>query len=324
MIKNREDVGRSYFDDPNAFIECSNRMDDVYHNIDDYNPSRQIKILIVFDDMIAEIMANKNFQAVIKELFIRCRKLNISLVFITQSYFSVPKDVRLNSTDYLIMKINNRKHLQNIAINHSGDIDYNDFVRIYKVCTRKPCSFLTIDTILPASDPLRFRKNLLLFIKMTVTDQLKIIDNKIKANQAQNDLDRLAANISAYSSGNLRKYEYLTGKDLGYKPSVFEQAKFDYYPLGNIFLKGLDKYDKKEGLFKRLENIKDKSEELLNAFSAANKVSNAAKNENDYNYDPKYAFYLFFRSFEKFKGMVSLDSKHGELKKFYKLLSDWF
>ena len=79
MIKNREDVGRSYFDDPNAFIECSNRMDDVYHNIDDYNPSRQIKILIVFDDMIAEIMANKNFQAVIKELFIRCRKLNIHL-----------------------------------------------------------------------------------------------------------------------------------------------------------------------------------------------------------------------------------------------------
>ena len=222
------------------------------------------------------------------------------------------------------MKINNRKELQNIAFNHSGDIDYNNFVRIYKACTRKPCSFLTIDTILPASDPLRFGKNLLLFIKMTVTDQLKIIDNTIKANQAQNDLDRLAANISAYSSGDLRKYEYLTGKDLGYKPSVFVQAKFDYYPLGNIFLKGLDKFDKKEGLFKRLENIKDKNEELLNAFSAANKVSNAAKNENDYNYDLKYAFYLFFRSFEKFKEMVSLDSKHGELKKFYKLLSDWF
>ena len=160
MIKNREDVGRSYFDDPNAFIECSNRMDDVYHNIDDYNPSRQIKILIVFDDMIAEIMANKNFQAVIKELFIRCRKLNISLVFITQSYFSVPKDVRLNSTHYLIMKINNKRELQNIAINHSADIDYQDFKKIYRECTKEPYNFLTIDTTLPDSDPLRFRKKL--------------------------------------------------------------------------------------------------------------------------------------------------------------------
>ena len=84
-------------------------MDDVYENIDDYNPNRQRKILIVFDDMIADIMTNKKFQAIIKELFIRCRKLNISLVFITQSYFSVPKDVRLNSTHYLIMKINSRK-----------------------------------------------------------------------------------------------------------------------------------------------------------------------------------------------------------------------
>ena len=87
--------------------------------------------------------------------------MNISLDFITQSYFFVPKDVRSNSRHYLIMKINNRKELQNIAINHSADIDYNDFVRIYRECTRKPYSFLTIDTTLPASDPLRFRKNLL-------------------------------------------------------------------------------------------------------------------------------------------------------------------
>ena len=83
---------------------------------------------------------------------------------------------------------------------------------------------------------------------MTVTDQLKIIDNKIKANQAQYDLDRLAAKISAYSSGDLRKYEYLTGEDLGYKPSVVEQAKFNYSPLRKIFNKGLTKEDKKEGL----------------------------------------------------------------------------
>ena len=85
---------------------------------------------------------------------------------------------------------------------------------------------------------------------MTVTAQFKVIDNKIKANQAQYDLDRLAAKISAYSSGDLRKYEYLTGEDLGYKPSVFEQGKFDYSPLGNIFTKRLDKDDQKEGLLR--------------------------------------------------------------------------
>ena len=89
---------------PNAFIECSNTMDGVDENIDYYNPSRKRKILIVFDDMIADIMTNKKFQAIIKELFIRCRKVNISLVFITQSYFFVQKDVRLNSTHSLITK----------------------------------------------------------------------------------------------------------------------------------------------------------------------------------------------------------------------------
>ena len=103
---------------------------------------------------------DKKFQAKIKELFIRCRKLTISLVFITQSYFSIPKDVRLNSTNYLIMKINNKRQLQNIAINHSADIDYRDFIKIYRECIKEPYSFLAIDTTLPASDPLRFRKNL--------------------------------------------------------------------------------------------------------------------------------------------------------------------
>ena len=135
-------------------------MNDVYENIDHYNPNRKIKILIVIDDMIADIMTNKKFQSIIKELFIRCRKLNISFVFITQPYFSVPKDVRLNSTHYLIMKINNKRELQNIAINHSADIDYQNFMKIYRECTREPYNFLTIDTTLSSSNPLRFRKNL--------------------------------------------------------------------------------------------------------------------------------------------------------------------
>ena len=130
LIKRREDVGIKHVNNPNTFIECSNTMDDVYENIHDYNPGRKRKILIVFDDMIADIMNNKKFEAIIKELFIRYRKPNVSLVFITQSYFSVPKDVRLNSTHYLIMKINNRRELQKIAINHSANIDYQDFVKI--------------------------------------------------------------------------------------------------------------------------------------------------------------------------------------------------
>ena len=102
---------------------------------------------MVFDDMIGDIMTNKKFQAIIKELFIRCRKLNISLVFITQSYFSVPKDVRLNTTHYFIMKINNKRELQNIKINHSTNIDYQDSKEIYRECTKEPYNFLTIDTV---------------------------------------------------------------------------------------------------------------------------------------------------------------------------------
>ena len=113
---------------------------------------------------------------------------------------------------------------------------------------------------------------------MTLTDQFKIIDNKIKASQAKYDLYRLAAKISTYSSGDLRKYEYLTGEDLGYKLSVLEKEKLDYSPLGNIFSKEMTEEGKKEGLFTRLENINDKNEELLNEFSATNKVSKAAKN----------------------------------------------
>ena len=105
--KNIKNVGIKLVNNPNAFIECPNTTDDVYENIHDYNPNRKRKILSIFDDIIADIITNKKFQAIIKELFIRCRKLDISLVFITQSYFSLQKDVRLNLAHYLIMKTNN-------------------------------------------------------------------------------------------------------------------------------------------------------------------------------------------------------------------------
>ena len=118
-------------------------MTDGYENIDDYNPirKRKRKRLIVFDDMIVDIMKNRRFQAMIKELFIRRRKLNISLIFITQSYFSVPKDARLNTTHYFIMKISGKIELQKIPRNHSADIDYKDFMNIYRERTKEPFNF---------------------------------------------------------------------------------------------------------------------------------------------------------------------------------------
>ena len=159
LIRKRENAGIKILNNPNTFIEYSNTMDHVYNNIDYYNPKRRRKILFAFDDMIADIMTNKIFQAIIKELFIRCKKLNMSLVFITQSYFNIPKEVRLNSTHYLIMNIHSKRELQQIAINHSADIDYNDFLKIYRNCTNEPYSFFTIDTTLPADTPMRLRKN---------------------------------------------------------------------------------------------------------------------------------------------------------------------
>ena len=136
-------------------------MEYVYKNIEDYNPVKKRKVLIVFDDMIADMINNKKLNPVVTELFIRGRKLNISIVFIAQSYFKVPKDVRLNSTHFSILKTPNKRELQQTALNHSSDIDFKDFMRIYKKCTAKPYVFLVNDTTLPSDDPLRFIKNLL-------------------------------------------------------------------------------------------------------------------------------------------------------------------
>ena len=117
LINKRESVGLKHFNDPKAFIEYSNDMHDVYKKIDSYNHEKENKILIVFDDMIADMINNKQLNSIVTELFIRGRKLCISLVFITQSYFKVPKDVRLNTTHFFIMKILNKRELQQIALN---------------------------------------------------------------------------------------------------------------------------------------------------------------------------------------------------------------
>ena len=160
LINKRESVGINHLNDPKAFIEYSNNMHNVYKNLDNYNPDKENKILIVFDDMIADMINNKKLNSIVIELFIRCRKLNISLVFISESYFKVLKDVGNNSTHFFIIKIPNKRELQQTAINHSSDINTGDFIEIYRKCTDKPYSFLVIDATLLSNNPLRFRKNL--------------------------------------------------------------------------------------------------------------------------------------------------------------------
>ena len=160
LINKRERVGINHLNNPKAFIEYSNDMYDVYKNIDNYNPDKENKILVVFDDMIADKINNRKLTSIVTEFSIRGRKLNISLIFITQSYFKVPKEVRNNSTHFFITKIPNKRELMQIAINHSSDINTKDFIEIYRKCTDKPYSFLVIDTTLPSNNSLRFRENL--------------------------------------------------------------------------------------------------------------------------------------------------------------------
>ena len=126
-------------------------MDDVLDDINNYNKNRDKKVLIVFDDMIADIEYNKKIKY-------RARKINVSIVFITQSYFRALKDARLNSTHYILMKIGNKKELKRIAEEKSGHLDYKDFLKIYNHCTREPYSFILIDARPTAS--VTFKKTL--------------------------------------------------------------------------------------------------------------------------------------------------------------------
>ena len=123
LIKKSESTELKHFSDPKAFIKYSNDIQDVYKTIYEYNTDKERKILIVFDDMIADMINNKMQNLIVTELFIRGRKLNISLVFITQSYFNAQKDPRLNSTHFFIMKIPNKRELQQTALNHLSDIN---------------------------------------------------------------------------------------------------------------------------------------------------------------------------------------------------------
>ena len=168
LINKRESAGINHFKDPEAFIEYSNDMHDVYKNISYYNPNKENKILIAFDDLIADMIQNKKLNSIVTELFIRGRNLNISLIFITQSYFKVPKDVRLNTTHFLISKIPNRRELQQIAINYSSDISTKDFENIYRKCTAKPYCFFVNDTTLKEKQLKYQLYHLVKFINMNI------------------------------------------------------------------------------------------------------------------------------------------------------------
>ena len=156
LINKRESIGFNYFNDPKA----SNDMQDVHKNIDEYNTDKEFKILIAFDDMSADMINNKKLNSVITGLYIRGRKLSIFLAFITQSYFKVPKDVRLNSTHFFIMKIPNKRELKQGALNHSSSFNSKNFIKIYKKCTAEPYYFLVNDATLASDNSLRFRKNI--------------------------------------------------------------------------------------------------------------------------------------------------------------------
>ena len=150
LINKRESIGLKHFNDPKAFIEHWKDMQEVYKKIDEYNADKKRKIFIVFDGIIADMINNKKLNTIITKLFIRGRKLNIYLVFITQSYFKVPEDVRLNSNHFFVVKIPNKRKLQQIALNHSSDINSKDFIKIGKECT----------ATLATDNPIRFRKNI--------------------------------------------------------------------------------------------------------------------------------------------------------------------
>ena len=141
LIKKRESTALKHFNDPKAFIEYSNDVQDVYKDIDEYDIDKEGKILVAFDDMIADMINNKKLNSTVTELFIKRRKLNISLVFITQSYFKVPKDVRLNITHFFITKIPNKRELQQTTLNHSSNISTKGFIKIHKKYTAEPYRF---------------------------------------------------------------------------------------------------------------------------------------------------------------------------------------
>ena len=158
LIKKRESTALRYFSDSKAFIEYFNDMDDIYENIEEYNPNKRWKILVIFDNMIADVLSNKKLNLIVNELFIRGRKLNKTCFYHT-TVLRCSENIRLNSAYYFVMKIANKRELQQIVFNHSLDIDFKDFMNLYKKYTAKPYSFLVTDTALASDNSSCFRNN---------------------------------------------------------------------------------------------------------------------------------------------------------------------
>ena len=242
---------------------------DIYKNIEKYNPNKKPKILIVLDGMVADMLSNIKLNPVGTE----GSELNISLAFITQSYFHVPKKQnknRSNSTHYLLWKfqinVNFKKLHLIVALNHSLDIHFKHFMNLYKKCTAKPYSFLVIDPTLASDNPSRFRKNLREGIKKLIMTN----DDEIRDEKLQYDINREAAKISALSSGEIDNYEYITGEEI--LPSdqrrMIEQAKFTYSALG-------------KALEKQTKTIEDEGENQMKALQKHRKQLIMSSGEKD-------------------------------------------
>ena len=157
----QESSGIKHLNDSKAFIEYSNDIDDIYKNIEEYNPDKKRKILIVFDDMIADMLSNKKLNPIVAELFISNRKLTFLLFVLDNLILLCKKKIRLISTHYFIRKIPNKQELQQIAYNHSSDIDFKECMNLYEKCAAKPYFFKNIYATLASDNSSYFRKNLL-------------------------------------------------------------------------------------------------------------------------------------------------------------------
>ena len=223
--------------------------------------------------MIADIISNKKLNLIVTKLFIRSRKLDISIVFIAQSYFKVPKDVRLNSTYFFIMKILTKRELQQIVLNHSSDIDFKDFMKIFKKCTTEPYSFSPNFTI---RQSFKVQKESFEIIY----NKIMTIEDKIRDEKPQYDINREAAKISVLSSGKIDKYEYLTGEEIlpSNQQQIIEQTKFTYSPLGKAFEKQTKTI---ENQVDALESLKPSDKQLppIRDFISKEKLNSEMVNE---------------------------------------------
>ena len=214
--------------------------------------------------MIADMIHNKNLNLIVTELIIRGRKRNISLVFITQSYFKVPKDVRLNASHFFIAKIPNKRELQQIAINHSSDISTKDFANIYRKCTDEPYSFLGIYIMLASNYPLRFRKNLFnIECNSIISSKSWQLMIRLKMKNYNMILMEKQLKYQLYHQAKFINMNILL-VEIYYQQQIIEQAKFTYYPLGKTFEKQIQTIeDQGKKQVDALENLKPKEETKL-------------------------------------------------------------